>query len=356
MAASQLVGSGNTSYVATGNKGYTTDPKQAWLNRQTIANLEEVLLFHLFGTMPEIKNGYLTHQFHRFKKIGQSSITETSTSGSVAGASNKTGVTQTEVHVTQGVISVVPRQFVIHDVIADVVEQFSIFSTIKGALVEFGHAMGRKADVLIQDTLYAAAVATGGPLTYVPSRAANGTETAITGLSDYTTTVGSKAKLTFKDVANGVRILRKDSARGFMALGDTYAVIMHTDVAYDLRIQTENNGFLELSKHVSETISKILKGMVGMIHGATVFETPHVQLKSNGLTGSNKVDVYPTYFIGAGAYGVLDYSIGTYVTYPNTADKDDPLGQRGTVGIKMAYNAVVLDNECFRVFVSTSTV
>lgn len=69
----------------------------------------------------------------------------------------------------------------------------------------------------------------------------------------------------------------------------------------------------------------------------------------NGMTsdGATNVDVYPIVYIAKEAYGVVplkgEKAITPSVINPDTKTKDDPLGQRGYVGWKTYFEAVILN-------------
>ena len=62
--------------------------------------------------------------------------------------------------------------------------------------------------------------------------------------------------------------------------------------------------------------------------------------------GSQNCDVYPVIIVGRDAYGVIRLqgrqAVSMYVLNPNVARGGDPIGQRGSVGWKTYYAAVIL--------------
>jgi N4-gp56 family major capsid protein len=65
------------------------------------------------------------------------------------------------------------------------------------------------------------------------------------------------------------------------------------------------------------------------------------------VTSGTKVDVYPIVYIAKNAYGTVPLkgagSLNPVVINPGTISKSDPLGQRGYVGWKFYYAALILN-------------
>ena len=124
----------------------------------------------------------------------------------------------------------------------------------------------------------------------------------------------------------------------------------HTDLESDIRDMT---GFVPVEKYGS---MKPLPQEVGKVEDVRYILTPLLdpfQAAGSGtLNGmvaddSTNVDVYPIIIMGKEAFGCVPLrgagAIHPTVINPGTIDKSDPLGQRGYVGWKTWFVAVVLN-------------
>lgn len=116
-----------------------------------------------------------------------------------------------------------------------------------------------------------------------------------------------------------------------------YVAIAHPNVIYDLRAETGVGSWLDSNKYV--TPEKIFKWEVGALNGVRFVES------SNVKTFASTVTVYPTLFLGRGAYGISEcQTLQTYIT-PRTASDSDPLAQRQKIGSKIAFSAKRLQED-----------
>lgn len=136
------------------------------------------------------------------------------------------------------------------------------------------------------------------------------------------------------------------------AVRQGYVAVGHTDLEADIRglagfVPTESYGQanqriheMELGKveNVRYVLSPVLEPFRGA--GAAVGSTGMLD------TGGN-VDVYPILFMARHAVGVVPLkgqgSMSPSVINPDQRDKSDPLGQRGLVGWKMYFAALILN-------------
>lgn len=77
---------------------------------------------------------------------------------------------------------------------------------------------------------------------------------------------------------------------------NAYFGIFHTNVIYDLFVETTTGSFIDISKYSMP--DKIMQGEIGMIAGCRIIECPFVQNVASTVT------VYPSYIMGADAFGV----------------------------------------------------
>lgn len=129
-----------------------------------------------------------------------------------------------------------------------------------------------------------------------------------------------------------------------------YIAFAHTDMESDIRDMT---GFVPCEKYGS---MKALPYEVGKVEDVRYVLSPVLSpilaagsATLNGMTSDNgvNVDVYPVIYICKEAYGLVPLkgkgAISPSVINPDTKTKDDPLGQRGYVGWKTYFEAVILN-------------
>jgi N4-gp56 family major capsid protein len=129
-----------------------------------------------------------------------------------------------------------------------------------------------------------------------------------------------------------------------------YIAFGHTDLEADIRempgfTPTEQYGSMEAMPHeigkvedVRYILSPVLDPMLGVGSG-----TKNNMVSTDGV----KVDVYPVIYIAKEAYGLVPLkgprALTPTVLNPSTPTKDDPLGQRGFVGWKTYFEALILN-------------
>lgn len=82
------------------------------------------------------------------------------------------------------------------------------------------------------------------------------------------------------DLRYAVTTLRANKA--VPRMGDLYTAFLHPKQSHDLQAETGSGGFQELSKYVESGRSQFATGVVGVIAGATVIETPRVPSVAGG--------------------------------------------------------------------------
>ena len=129
-----------------------------------------------------------------------------------------------------------------------------------------------------------------------------------------------------------------------------YIAFGHTDIEGDIR---DMAGFVPTEKYGQ---MKALPYEIGKVEDVRYVLTPVLEpilaagsTTLNGMTAddSTNVDVYPIVYIAKEAFGCVplkgEKSITPSVINPDTKTKDDPLGQRGYVGWKTYFEAVILN-------------
>jgi len=157
----------------------------------------------------------------------------------------------------------------------------------------------------------------------------------------------------FLNAQRGKRITSKMSSSvqyGTEAVDAAYLCFGHTDCEQDIRDMT---GFTPTEKYGS---IKALPYECGKVENVRYILTPLLEPFTNsgaavGATGlktsGTLVDVYPLVMIAKEAYGLVPLrgagAIHPTVLNPGTVSKSDPLGQRGYVGWKTWFVAVILN-------------
>jgi N4-gp56 family major capsid protein len=157
----------------------------------------------------------------------------------------------------------------------------------------------------------------------------------------------------FLNAQRGKRITSKMSSSvqyGTEAVDAAYLCFGHTDCEQDIRDMT---GFTPTEKYGS---MKPLPYECGKVENVRYILTPLLEPFTNsgaavGATGlktsGTLVDVYPLVMIAKEAYGLVPLrgagAIHPTVLNPGTVSKSDPLGQRGYVGWKTWFVAVILN-------------
>lgn len=129
-----------------------------------------------------------------------------------------------------------------------------------------------------------------------------------------------------------------------------YIAFSHTDMEGDIR---DMEGFTPVEQYGQ---MKAMPFEVGKVEDVRYILSPVLDpilgagsTTINGMTSDDgtNVDVYPVIYIAKEAFGCIPLkgmkSIEPSVINPDTKTKDDPLGQRGYVGWKTYYEAVILN-------------
>jgi len=181
-------------------------------------------------------------------------------------------------------------------------------------------------------------------------------DAADTARTDVSGKIGLTAQRTctrFLKAQRGRKITSKMSSSvqyGTEAVDAAFLAFGHTDLEPDIR---DIPGFTPTEKYGS---MKALPYEVGKVEDVRYILTPLLEpfldsgaaVGSTGLLSSGTlVDVYPVVIIAKEAYGCIPLrgagAIHPTVLNPGTPSKSDPLGQRGFVGWKTWYVAVVLN-------------
>lgn len=174
--------------------------------------------------------------------------------------------------------------------------------------------------------------------------------------TDVATAINLSAQRTatrFLNAQRGRKITSKMGSSvqyGTEAVDAAYLAFGHTDLDADIR---DIPGFVSCEKYGS---MKPLPYEIGKVENIRYILTPLLEPFANSgatasgtgmVTSGTLVDVYPVVIIAKDAYGVVPLrgagAIHPTVLNPGTASKSDVLGQRGFVGWKTWFVAVVLN-------------
>lgn len=283
---------------------------QTYLQRKMLENFEPELRFFDMGTKPSWAKGYNTLARPRLRRL---IVTP-------ASALLTEWVTPVETELKIDTISLTPKQFGIYATISDMLQDVAATPILANAATEVGANMARIIDADIQDTLES----TGTNVIY-----ANNNTWPRSNL-------GSGDTLKAADLAKAFAFL---STKGARQIGKGFVGVIHPNVAFDLMQQTGTGTFIDLNKYTDSNANKPLTGEVGMLFGVRIVTSSWIQ------TFASTVTVYPTYVMGAGAYGVANLqNLQMYVTGGSATDSD-PLAQRRKVGAKVAFNSIILQQD-----------
>ena len=288
------------------------------IRREAIPVFESNLFFAKLGKMANLPMGFNKYTFPTVDE-------------SAAAVVLTEGVTPTEGQATITNIEVTLTQFGKHVVLSDVLLSDAPVSVVVVASVEMARVTAEKFDADIQDVLDA-----GTNVTYVgqTSRA------AITATDVITSTA----------VAREVNLLRAADAPKYD--GSYYVTVMHPHVFHDLQQESGTGTFIDLRKY--DTPEDLFNGEAGAMWGTRILLSSNVQFYADG--GATTVDVYPTYFLGKDAYGVvMSGGLQTIAKAIGSGGTEDPLNQRMTVGAKIRGKSAILKQAAIRRLESASS-
>ena len=227
-------------------------------------------------------------------------------------------VTPDDVAINFTTISLTANQYGMYAIISDILEDVSPVPMVANAAKVIWANMARIIDEVIQGVL------------------ALGTNVIYAWAATTRATIAATDLLTTTDLAKANAFLSTKAAPVF---GDGYIAVMHPNVLFDLQTGTATGAFLDLSKYTESGRALIVNGEVGKIFNVRVVTSSYIQ------TFSSTVTVYPTYVMWKGAYGVADLQGLRSYMVGDGASKSDPLAQRRYVWAKVAFNAIILQQD-----------
>ena len=281
---------------------------QTWLDRTVLENFEPNLRFYDMWEKPARPAGYNTLAWTRCNKL---TVTPTN-------ATLTEWVTPDDVAINFTTISLTANQYGMYAIISDILEDVSPVPMVANAAKVIWANMARIIDEVIQGVL------------------ALGTNVIYAGSATTRATIAATDLLTTTDLAKANAFLSTKAAPVF---GDGYIAVMHPNVLFDLQTGTATGAFLDLSKYTESGRALIVNGEVGKIFNVRVVTSSYIQ------TFSSTVTVYPTYVMWKGAYWVADLQGLRSYMVGDGASKSDPLAQRRYVWAKVAFNAIILQQD-----------
>lgn len=306
-----------------GNINASGELLQIWLNRTVLENFEPQVYFRDASERPMWQSGYNKIAWTRFNRLVLDP----------AAAALTEGVTPADQDFRSETIEVVAEQYGLFVTISDFLSDTVVVDIIGRAAIEVGNNLARIIDFRVQEVLES-----------------TGTNALYGGAATSRVTLAAGDNFTAQDAAKAQAFL---AAKAAPLYDGSYVAIIHPNVAHDLQIQGGANGWTDLNKYTS-TVTKVFNGELGALYGVRFVVSANVK-KFAGAAGDGS-DVYPSYIMGRGSYGVSDLqSMQTYVT-PRSSSDSDPLAQRIKVGAKVAFGTIILQQDSLVRYETTSSV
>ena len=281
---------------------------QTWLDRTVLENFEPNLRFYDMWEKPARPAGYNTLAWTRCNKLTVTPTTATLTEW----------ITPDDTAITFTTISLTANQYGMYAIITDILEDVSPVPMVSEALKVIGQNMARIIDQVIQGVLAA------------------GTNVIYPG------TISARANIAATDLMTPTLLAKANaflSTKAAPVFWDGYIACMHPNIIFDLQTGTATWAFMDLSKYTEAGRAQLVKGEIGKIFNVRVVSSPFIQ------TFASTVTVYPTYVMWKGAYGVADLQGLRSYMVGDGASKSDPLAQRRYVWAKVAFNAIILQQD-----------
>jgi N4-gp56 family major capsid protein len=166
-----------------------------------------------------------------------------------------------------------------------------------------------------------------------------GTSVVYPGAVASRVTVGASSFLTFAEVRKAVTQLRNNGAEPFA--DGNYILVVDPSVEADLMADTtfQNTVYRQADPRMG---NENYKGTITKFAGVTVVRSNNIpKLAGAGVGGT--VDVHTSYIFGKDAYAVTDLQkLAMYKEGPGSIS--DPLHQKMTMGWKVGFKSVILNN------------
>jgi N4-gp56 family major capsid protein len=323
-----VAGTGQTQYGDIGSR------TAAWAATQMLRHAEPVLVLNKFGqSKPLPTNSTNTVKFRRPKVYGAISTPL------------QEGVTPTAQKFQYEDVTCVMKQwgglFEISDQVADMSED--------PVLSDAAVSAGEQAAATVEAVTYGV-VRAGTNVFYANGTSRTSVNTPISLTKQRAVTRGLKAQkamMIASVLGASANIQTKPIEAAFVA-------VCHTDAESDIR---QMAGFTPTSQYGQR--SMVHERELGSVEDVRYVTSPDLGSIADGgaayagsgssmvTTSGTSADIYPVLYFGRESYGLVPLkgksALTPTVVNPNKPDKSDPLGQRGYVGWKTYFNAVVLN-------------
>lgn len=296
---------------------------KTFYDTELLDNTREKLIFTQLGRKQALPaNHGRTVEWRRWRTLGRiSQLTE--------------GVIPTGKKLGQVAITVTLAQYGDYVTVSDLIDLHAIDDVVLGATEELGAAAGETVDLLTRNVLLG-----GTNLIFADAYASGSYSSTPTTEADLQTALGTSntvCNLTPTMINKAVTALKK-SAKGLKYSGQYYVAVVHPDVAYDLR---QNSEWIEAHKYAEP--EEIFNGEIGRMHGVRFIESNNAPvIKKSGQTYAT----YKVMFFCKDAFGVVDPEGGGMRTIIKSAKEiGGPLEQFSTVGCKVETAAKILYQE-----------
>jgi N4-gp56 family major capsid protein len=114
----------------------------------------------------------------------------------------------------------------------------------------------------------------------------------------------------------------------------SYMACVHPSTEYDLMVETNIGGWLDINSYAGMEKSNIMNGELGKVYGIRFVVSDKMSAAANG----SSVSVKNNYLIGEECFGVVDLAgknVDMVIKPVGSAGAYDPLNQFGTVGYKL---------------------
>lgn len=161
--------------------------------------------------------------------------------------------------------------------------------------------------------------------------------------------IGTASTINALDLMRATFALRQGNARAWP--DNMFAAIVHPRVAYDIgNDATAVVGWGVVNAGFNQGAQRLWQGEIGTLYGCRVIESTEAKQLLPTTASLFKISAgasgFVTQVIAPGAYGVVELESArakVFVKQPGSAGHLDPVNQKGSVGIKGYYAAVVID-------------
>lgn len=302
-----------------------------YAERQMLKHAQPVMVLEKFGmTKPMPKNKTQTIKFRRPRVF------------TAATTPLVEGVTPSTTQFSYEDVEVSLKQYGMLIEITDVIEDTHEDPVLNDATVQCGENIGRTMEALTYGVLRA-----GTNVFYQNGTARTAVNTPLS-LGKIRAVVRA---LKAQKAMPITQMLASSPNYGTRAIEGGYIAVSHTDVEADIR---NLPGFVPCASYGSR--QPLMAEEIGSVENIRFILSPDLESFANGggtagttvvTTGGTSADVYPILFFGKEAYGLVPLrgqgAVSPTVLRPGVRDKSDPLGQRGYVGWKTWFAALILN-------------